>query len=337
MTHELKRIIKAYLKAKDKGIKTVMATVVALDGSSYRRPGVRMLMNSEGLFTGAVSGGCVEKEIWRQAQEVFTSGTPRIMTYDGRYRLGCEGILYILIEPFMPDDEFITSFWKTISERKGINCRIYRAKDEKDYLKMGTHFYFGNGFKGVRPGLQQEEGLKFFEQQLMPSHQLLIIGAEHDAVQLSTYGSMTGWEVSIITSPSEEKNIKDFPGAKELLAVSADDFDVSKIDTETSVVIMTHSYVKDLSFLMALSKTLPRYLGLLGPTARREKILNELLERCPDINPDFIENIHGPAGLDIGAETAGEIAVSIVAEILSVYRNTHPKYLKDKKGAIHYS
>ncbi len=335
MTHELKRIVKAYLHAKEKDINTVMATVVALEGSSYRRPGVRMTMNSKGQFTGAVSGGCVEKEVWRQAQKVFNSGTPLIMTYDGRYRLGCEGILYILIEPFAPDENFIASFWNTISDRKEINCRSYYTSNDDGRTNMGTLFNFGKGYLGVRPGLQPSSDLEFFEHQMDPCHQLYIIGAEHDAVRLSSYASMTGWEVSIVTSPSEEKDIRDFPGAKELLAVTAEDFDVSKIDADTSIVVMTHSYVKDLSYLLALSKTSPRYLGLLGPSARREKILNEFLERCPDTNPDFIENIYGPVGLNIGAETAGEIAVSIVAEILAVCRNTQPQYLKDKQGAIH--
>ena len=336
MTHELKRLIQAYLKAKEKGIETVMATVVELDGSSYRKPGVRMLMNSKGQFTGAVSGGCVEKEIWRQAQEVFTSGRPKIMTYDGRYRLGCEGILHILIEPFMPDEKFITSFWNSISKRKTISSYINYTNEEKDSDIMGSLFNFGNGCKGVRPGLQLGKGVNVFEQEMKPCHQLIIVGAEHDAVQLSSYASMTGWEVSIVATPTEEKDIKNFPGAQELLAVTADNFDVGKIDMETSVVLMTHSYVKDLSYLMALSKTRPAYLGLLGPAARREKILNELLERVPDVDSDFIENIYGPAGLDIGSVTAGEIAVSIVAEILSINRKTHPNYLKDKKGAIHY-
>lgn len=335
MTHELKNIIKAYLRARNANIKSVLATVVALEGSSYRRPGVRMLMSAEGEFTGAVSGGCVEKEIWRQAQDVFISGTPRMMTYDGRFRLGCEGLLYILIEPFMPDEEFIISFWKTIAERNLMKCRSFFSRDERDQQRMGTCFDFGNGPAGLRPDFQISRESESFEQEMTPCHQLYIIGAEHDAVQLCSYASMTGWEVSIITSPSEEKDKKDFPGAIKLLAASAEDLDISKIDAETSVVLMTHSYVKDLSYLMALRTTTPRYLGLLGPMSRREKILDELMERQPDISSDFIENIYGPSGLNIGAETPGEIAVSIVAEILAVCRNTQPQYLKDKQGAIH--
>ena len=98
MTHELKQIVATYISSRSKGLKTVLATVVALDGSSYRKPGVRMLIVEDETMVGAVSGGCVEKDILRQSKTVFDTGHPKMMTYDGRYRLGCEGILYILLE-----------------------------------------------------------------------------------------------------------------------------------------------------------------------------------------------------------------------------------------------
>ena len=103
MIHELKKIFQVHETSAKASLKSVLATVVALDGSSYRKPGVRMLILENGYTVGAVSGGCVEKEIVRQTASVFSSGEAKIMTYDGRYRLGCEGILYILLEPFDPE------------------------------------------------------------------------------------------------------------------------------------------------------------------------------------------------------------------------------------------
>ena len=110
MIHELKKIIQGYKAATSEKLKTVLATVVALEGSSYRRPGVRMLIREDGKSVGAVSGGCVEKEVFAQAQSVLANDLPKMMTYDGRYRLGCEGKLYILIEPFLPEPTFFQSF-----------------------------------------------------------------------------------------------------------------------------------------------------------------------------------------------------------------------------------
>ena len=98
MTEEIKQLIELWIAQQHK-IKSVLATVVALDGSSYRRPGVRMLIHENGQTFGAVSGGCVEKEIVLQANSVFKTDIPKVITYDGRFKLGCEGIIYVLIEP----------------------------------------------------------------------------------------------------------------------------------------------------------------------------------------------------------------------------------------------
>ena len=110
MTHELQSIIEQAREWQQQGHKMVLASVVALEGSSYRKPGVRMLLNTQGQTLGAVSGGCVEKEVQRQAQSVFEDGVPKIMTYDGRLRLGCEGVLYLLLEPFEVSSELYQAF-----------------------------------------------------------------------------------------------------------------------------------------------------------------------------------------------------------------------------------
>ena len=119
MTHELKEIFQAYQHLKHPGI-SVLATVVHLEGSGYRRPGVRMLCLPDGTTVGAVSGGCVERDITGQAKEVMRTGKARIMTYDGRYRLGCEGMLYILLEPFNPSEEAIAYFNTQTNSRQPI-------------------------------------------------------------------------------------------------------------------------------------------------------------------------------------------------------------------------
>ena len=294
-----------------------------------------MLILSDGSMIGAVSGGCVEKEIRRQAETVFSSGIPKMMTYDGRYRLGCEGILFILIEPFEPNIEMVESFWMAVKQRKSVNGRTFYSTDKDQAPLMGTQFQFQDKFISLRKDFIVNEGLRIFNQKMDPCHSLVIIGAEHDAVVLCSYATMTGWEVTVVASPTEEKELTDFPGATNFLGVSAEDLDISIIDQHTSVILMTHSYVKDLSYLIRLKDSSPNYLGLLGPAARREKLLNEFLERHPDASMEFLENIYGPAGLHLGAETAQEIAISVVSEILSVQRNTQPQSLKNKSGAIH--
>ncbi|MBC8768233.1 XdhC family protein [Arenibacter sp. BSSL-BM3] len=335
MTHELKKIIREYQSATSRGIKTVLATVVALDGSSYRRPGVRMLILEDGHMVGAVSGGCVEKEVIRQAQPVFDDQTSKIMTYDGRYRLGCEGILYILLEPLRPDTILLETFEQTIQSRQHFKVRSYFEKKEGLNAYFGSTFIFGNKELPLFPGYQGKDELEVFEQNMQPCFKLFIIGAEHDAVQLCSFAALTGWEVTVIANPTEEKNILDFEGANEFLGTLPEGFPLDEVDQNTAIILMNHSYSKDLKYLLTLRHSKPIYLGLLGPHRRREKLFNELMELSPEITYDFLDSIHGPAGLNIGAETPQEIAIAIVAEILTVSRRKEPILLKDKETGIH--
>ncbi|MEM9361492.1 MAG: XdhC family protein [Bacteroidota bacterium] len=333
MTHELKAIITAYEAAKIEEVKSVLATVVALDGSSYRRPGVRMLLLENGEMVGAVSGGCVEKEIIRQANSVFQEGVPKVMVYDGRYRLGCEGILYILIEPFQPDSEFLEVFWETIKNRNTFFIESFYEKNHSESIGYGSRFLFEEKEYLLNPSVEKQN-IEIFQQELSPCFQLVIIGAEHDAVQLCKLASLVGWEVTVIVNPREEKTAHHFPGIHSFLQQEPENLDVF-LDEQTALVLMTHSFVKDLGYLLALKDKKYAYLGLLGPMQRREKLFDEIMERHSDISEEFLESIHGPAGIDVGAETPQEISNSIISEILAVVRQVEPRLLKEKLGKIH--
>ena len=335
MTHEFKKIIRAYLEAQKKNYKAVLASVVYLEGSSYRRPGVRMLILEDGSMIGAVSGGCVEKEVKRQAESVFKTHKAKMMTYDGRYRLGCEGILYILLEPFGPDKGFFELFTGVITQRKKFTISSYYQKQEGESEGLGSMMEFDGSAMAFQPNYSLKTRLSVFKEEMKPCFKLVIIGAEHDAVQLCTLGAFMGWEVTIVATPLEEKTISDFQGAEEFKNSLPEDLEVNSIDRQTAIVVMTHSYAKDLKYLLALKETEPNYLGLLGPARRREKLLGELIELAPDIPIDFFDSIHGPAGLNIGAETPQEIAIAIFSEILSVIRDQPPMMLKNKIGGIH--
>ena len=339
MTHEFKNIVEEASTAKSKGLKSVLASVVALDGSSYRRPGVRMLILENGKMIGAVSGGCVEKEILLQSETVFKTGTAKIMTYDGRYRLGCEGVLYILLEIFNPNKAFLNAFQNSLKERNAFEIQSHFEKKEGIFSGVGTQVKINNkafSVSGNNLENQNKSGLTF-HQKMPPCFKLMIIGAEHDAVQLCKYAALTGWEVSIISGASEAKSISDFPGAYSFYTISPEQMDVKLIDKQTAIVLMTHNFATDLRYLVALKDTNPNYIGLLGPAKRREDLLSQFIEYCPNIEDDFLDKIHGPAGLNIGSETPQEIAVSIISEILCVIRKEEPISLSKKMGRIHTS
>ena len=144
-----------------------------------------------------------------------------------------------------------------------------------------------------------------------------------------------GWEVTIVASAEESKSCDYFPGAASLITPSFKEIDTSVLDDQTAIVLMTHSFNKDVQYLLSLKESKPAYIGLVGSIKRRERVFAMLLDYCPDIAPEFLEQIYGPAGINIGAESASEIAVSILSEILSVIRNKKPEALRNKVGSIH--
>ncbi|RLD86456.1 MAG: XshC-Cox1-family protein [Bacteroidetes bacterium] len=340
MVHEFIEIIQSYKTAKKNNIRSVIATVVDLDGSSYRKPGVRMMIHENGQMTGAVSGGCVEKEILKQSFTVFKTGVAKVITYDGRYRLGCEGVLYILIEIFDPKLEMLNSFDSCIKNRKKLRVDSFYAKEAVVNSNFGSLFIFNEkvySFRGsVSPKIENRSKLNIFSQKLDPPFRLLIIGAEYDAVQLCLQAYSLGWEVIVVASSSSPQILNDFPRAKNILYKSAETLDISLIDQYTAVILMTHNYARDLQFLSVLKDSEPVYIGLLGSTNRRERLLNAFIENNPDVNDSFLDVIYGPTGLNIGAITSQEIALSICAEILSVIRKKEPDPLKNLTGVIHF-
>lgn len=322
MTHELRNIFESYALAKQQGHKTVLATVVDLEGSSYRKPGVRMLIWENGFMLGAVSGGCVEKEILKQSHSVFETGVGKMITYDGRYRLGCEGIIYILIEAFSPTPIVQAKFEELLTKRAPF--KVVSSYDKT----TGSSNIFGSAIIDINDSFFPfsgdksyfEKPVKLFIQQMSPCNKLLIMGAEHDAVELCKLAHFSGWQVSVLCSVSSPKNISNFPGATEVLALPTSSYNTLEMDANTAVVLMSHNYATDLKNLLAIKEKQPIYIGILGAKKRKEKLLDEFLTFHPEIDESFLEKIHGPAGLDVGAITPQEIAMSIMAEIIMVIR-----------------
>jgi len=339
MTFEFKNCINSFKKANAKGVKTVMATLVALEGSSYRKPGVRMLLAEDGTMTGAISGGCVEKEILKQSASVFQTNQPKMMTYDGRYRLGCEGTLYILIEPFHPDEDLLQAFDKALQDRNPFQIKTAYAQQEASDAHWGSRISFDAahcfGFsKGIHGEPRENTTALVFEQRLQPCFRLLIVGAEHDAVQLCLMASVLGWEVVLVASAASPAMKVDFPGLHQLLKLEPNELQGKEVNQDTAIVLMTHSYARDLQYILALKDTQPAYIGLVGAKKRGQKLINDLLEHCPEVEEEFLEKIYSPAGLNIGAQTPQEIALCICSEILSLTRQQTPDFMKNKSRAV---
>jgi xanthine/CO dehydrogenase XdhC/CoxF family maturation factor len=338
MIHELKEIINQAVINQQKRLKNVLATVVFLDGSSYRKPGVRMLISEDLYSVGAVSGGCVEKEIIYRAKPIFFDNKPKVITYDGRYKLGCEGILYILIEPFFVSNEFEAAFSEANSKRESLKIDSYFIKENEAFGDFGSLVTFENKEQFIFSetfSTQDKTDVEVFTQIIQPAFKLIIIGGEHDAVKLCKIASNLGWEIDIITSVKDPKQRSDFPGSNKVISQSAETIQFKDITENCALVIMNHSYAQDLKYVLKLSEYQPKYIGVLGAPKKRERLFNELFEFAPHTSEEFLDCIYSPAGLHIGAQTPEEIALSIVAEILSVVRKKEPFSLRNITGKIH--
>ncbi|AQS94047.1 XdhC and CoxI family protein [Polaribacter sp. BM10] len=331
MLHELKNIFKQAIINQENNIKNVLVTVVDLNGSSYRKPGVRMLISSNDTSVGAVSGGCVEKEIIRRAQSVFKDNIAKIITYDGRYRLGCEGVLYILIEPLQITKHFRTLFLNAIENRESIKIDSYFITKDEVKGNYGSVITYNNQQQVAISNsfdIKQTKDKKVFSQELKPLFKLIIIGGEHDAVKLCEIAANLGWQIEVYTSIKDSKSQLDFPGSFSVKGTTPETITFSSIEENTAIVLMNHSFVQDLKYLVKLSKYKPQYIGIIGAPKRREKLFNQLFEYVPDLEEEFLDTIFTPAGLHIGATTPEEIAISIIAEILAVVRKKEPFSLK---------
>ena len=337
MIHELKEIIDQAIINQQKGLKNVMASVVHLEGSSYRKPGVRMLIAEDLSSVGAVSGGCVEKEIIHRSKSVFETGKAKIITYDGRYRLGCEGTLYILIEPILISDVLKSAFDNALKNREQLFLESSYVLEDETFGDYKTTIKFENEEELLFNSevVPKENSSLIFKQTLKPRFRLLLIGGEHDAVSLCKIASNLGWQIDVITSAKDSQNIADFPGAYSVSGKTPETLDFENLEDNTAVVIMNHSYVQDLKYVIELSKHKAKYIGILGSTQKRERLLNELFEYVPDVNEDYLDTLYMPAGLHIGSKTPEEIAISIISEIISVHKNKEQLSLRALSGKIH--
>lgn len=314
MTHEFKEILNAYSKAKEISKNTVLATLVSVNGSSYRKEGVRMLIHENQQILGAVSGGCVEKEVVIQSLSVFKTGKSKLISYDGRYRLGCEGTLLILLELLEIEEGVLDEIQSCFKHRKAFDVVSYYSNKDNN---QGQSFVVVHQKEYSLSSNTSTKHSSFFSQKMNPIFQLYVVGVEHDANSLCRQASFLGWDVIVVNLSKGFKNINYFLGASKMINIQGDDLEEMMIDNQTAIVLMNHNYAKDFTFLQALkNKPHPLYIGVLGAKKRKEQLLNALVENDVDVSELFLNLIHGPTGLDIGSVTPEEIAVSIVSEII---------------------
>ncbi|HEY4111425.1 XdhC/CoxI family protein [Puia sp.] len=369
---EIGDILQSFARARTEGKKAALATVVHVEGSSYRRPGARMLVTDDGQLTGAISGGCLEGDALQKALLAIHQQQNKLVTYDTTHdddmefgiQLGCNGIVHILFEPIHIDEPCnpIQLLEEAVRERKN-TVLVTLFSLLRDQQQPGTSLLYadGNIQSRLAESLRQQvladvqsafrdkvssftvydanaQNLHGFIEFLSPAPALVIAGAGNDVLPLVELTSLLGWHTTIVDGRPHYATPKRFPKADRVLVAKPQEvLPQLSPDAQTTFVLMTHNYQYDLALLRELIRaTTPYpYIGLLGPRKKLDRMLDEL--RQDGIHPDDhqLAALHGPVGLNIGAETAAEIAISIVAEIKAMLSGRDGGPLKANPASIH--
>ncbi len=367
---ELREILDARAALKEQGVRAAVATVLKVEGSAYRGPGARLLVSESGESWGFVSGGCVEGDLLEKARDVIRRGEPKVALYDTTAPgdalwgsgLGCNGVVTILIEPAegaaLDPLEFAR---ECLGRGTGVLATLFSADTRgcegvsrlmldpggelrsqiADRALAGTveaaaRECLATGRTGLIRLSSSGGDFDLLVERLGPPLTLLIIGAGADARPLAALASSLGWRAVVVDWREELVRRARFPEAESVLLLRPEDLSAAlPAFGETAAVLMSHNFPMDADYLERLMGGPFAYLGLLGPKRRAEGLLSELAGRGVRPSPDQMRRLHGPVGLDIGADGPEEIALAVAAEILAEARGAEGGLLRDRDGPLH--
>jgi xanthine dehydrogenase accessory factor len=342
-----------------------LATVVAVEGSSYRRPGARMWISDTGETAGVLSGGCLERDVTERALKVFQTGQPAVVRYDTTNEddivwglgLGCNGIIDILIEPMSVHVRGLMQLLAECSEsdRCGAVATVFHVEGDVEVAVGARAGLYPDGtvdgtleikpiFEDLRDAttsiVKRYElpggHVDVFLEVIQPRTRLIIFGAGYDVSPVVDLAKGLGWHTTVVDTNARVSSRERFSNADLVLLCRPENvLDHVKLTERTLVVTMTHNYLHDLELLRNLLQMSLRYIGCLGPRRRTERLLLEVADGDERLAREYLNQLHAPIGLDIGAETAEEIALSMVSEMRAVLSSRTGTQLRERKGTIH--
>jgi xanthine dehydrogenase accessory factor len=317
------------------GRRAALATVIRIQGSSYRRPGAKLLIEDDGHTIGGVSGGCLEADVRDIALHVIQSGTPQLLHYDTGaddqtvwgLGLGCNGQVDIFVQPATDP--------QTLRVLAQVRARLHGASPFAIVTTIDGPHDVGRSIvvdavaRDARSHVDAADGLTVFTELLDPPPALIVCGAGDDALPLVAYASAAGFAVTVVDHRHAFVTADRFPSAKRLVHARPEGAgDALAIDPRTLALVKTHSFAHDRDWVAVFLKTFARYIGLLGPRARADEILRQ-------IGGPRDARLFAPVGLNVGADGPEQIAISVVAELLAVLAQQEPGHLRERGQTIH--
>jgi xanthine dehydrogenase accessory factor len=337
-----------------RGDAAALATLVQVEGSSYRRAGARLLIGADGGYAGSISGGCLEAEVLRKAQWLTRSGAvvERYSTlFDDTaeipYGLGCGGTVDLLLEP-AGTPEFAALMEALAASLRGEPRRVLTQLPKAGlFLRRAVRNDAGETiFASSGAEIDAENA---FDEWLDTPQRLFVFGAGDDAQPMVQIAALLGWNVLVVDGRAQWGRAERFPEATRVLTCSSVEALQSaglRVTHRDAVVVMTHSYEQDRSWLAGLLPANPRYLGLLGARHRSALLVSEVAVRLGWSLARVCDGLFAPVGLDLGGDGAEAIALAVVAEIqawcegkLGVSRRMTPEVVAEqiaRGGASQY-
>ena len=357
--NELERIVHEAARLEAEGAAFLLATVVRVAGSSYRRPGARMLVAGDRWVSGCVSGGCLEGDVLLRGAHRSRGGAV-VVTYDSTTEdgepwgvgLGCNGVVDVLLEHVAPGERHDgLAFARACFDAEIAGTLVTVIRSAHSAVPIGARFALGPGSDRVRPiadaairsALAQAAreaagvvelpavGLTVLVETIAPSPQLFVLGSGHDAAPIVALAQSIGLRVTVADRAIREGSR--FLAADRVISTGgAWDQLRAAIDAavEPYVVIMHHQRDADRDALATALASRAQYIGVLGPARRTHELLGELGRRADD-DP----RLHAPIGLDVGAETPEQIALAIVGEVQAVQRRRAGGKLRSRTRPLH--
>ncbi|CAM2901080.1 XdhC family protein [Paenibacillus sediminis] len=299
--------------------RAILATVVHVEGHSYRKKGVSMLLMDDGTIHGSISPGCIENDLAARVQSLLNNGLPELVVYDMRpvddlswgENIGCGGLLHILLEPVAGAfRELLLQMYRLLEAgRRVVLSRSYPSSGMAIQYHMSAP---DDSIVFIEEKRQWEENLITVSIVYEPKPRLIMIGAGNDAIPVARLATSVGFDVTVADWREELCNQERFPTANLVVGFPREVIPLLQLKKSDYILIMSHQFQREREFIQLLPEKLYSYIGIMGSQDRTKRLLDGL-------HLHYV--VHSPVGLQIGADGPTEIAISIVAELIEVKRN----------------
>lgn len=347
----------ARARAERPTVALAIATLHTVNGSSYRQPGARLLVDADGrVLAGAVSGGCLEGDVAAHAASVCASGIPKRLTYDlgddlqaiWGFGAMCNGIAHLLVEP-LGDGAWLTrvSDWRLTREQGALltileesNAGGTRALEDYSPSWCAAAASLVRAASETRMPVSGEivhdgRTVECLVDSIVPPVALVLIGAGRGADAFAQIATTLGWHVTVMDHRPFVLDTLDLPSTVTRIVARPDDDAVLTADSRTAVALLTHQFEMDRAWLTRLLPSAAGYIGVLGSRQRATQLLDALRADGLTITPRMLRTMHAPIGLDLGGESPESIALASIAEIEATMHGRPGGSLRERQSPIH--